>query len=90
MNEDFSDEFDEDELIERHGFQAKHERTRITGNERMRNYRRRHKVRKFGAEFRDDEGLDEIIQRLRDDKVTNKDFILKSFERYKQEGGFHS
>lgn len=86
MFEDFDDDFDEDEL--KHRFKTKEEKKREQNAEQQRNFRKKHRTKKFNVEFKDGEGLQEMLERLRKDNVTNKEFIIKSYERYVKEGGF--
>jgi len=74
--------------MEEDNFETRIERHRRLNLAKQKRFRAKHKVRKFGVDFRDDEGLEEILQRLREDGVTNKEFIKKSFEKYKKYGGF--
>lgn len=85
--DEFDDEFDEDEFA--HSFKTKEQRTRLQHAKHQEEFRKRHGLKKFVADFKKDEGLDEILERLRKDGVTNKEFIIKSFERYERDGGFN-
>lgn len=85
----FDDE-DEEYLSElKYGFKSKADKKRERLARQQREFRARHKTKKFNAEFKEDECLKELLKRLREDGITNKEFIIKSFERYKKEGGFH-
>lgn len=77
---------DEDDILET--FKTKRERNKEANARHQRDFRLRHNAKQFNVVFRDSEQLAEIQNRLRADKVTNKEFIIKSFERYKKEGGF--
>ena len=85
--EDIDEDFDEEEII--HSFKTKNQRVRQQHAKHQEKYRKTHELKKFVADFKKDEGLEELSERLRKDGVTNKEFILKSFERYKKEGGFN-
>lgn len=89
MYEEFDEDFDEDELVEKHGFKTKEEKKRERDAKYQRIFKERHKVKKFAADFKQGEGIEEILARLHQDGVTTKEFVIKSFERYVKEGGFN-
>ena len=80
------EDWDEDENKE--PFQTRGERKRERNARYQNTFRKKHKVKKYCVEFKDGEGLDEILTRLRQDGITNKEFIIRSFEQYKKDGGF--
>lgn len=69
-------------------FETRTERRHKQNIAKQQRFRKNHSVRSFSVDFRDDEGLEEILQRLREDGVTRKEFVRKSFEKYKKYGGF--
>lgn len=83
----FEDEWDDEDEI-KGTFQTKDEKKREQNAKSQRNFRRNHKVKQFCVNFTETDGLDEIMARLRQDGVTNKEFIIRSFKRYERDGGF--
>lgn len=80
------EDWDEDENKE--PFQTRDERKRERNAKYQREFRKRHKTKLFVAEFKEGEGLSEILARLKQDGITNKEFVARSFEQYKKDGGF--
>ncbi len=74
--------------MEEDNFETRIERRRKQNIAKQQRFRKNHSVKSFSVDFKDNEGLEEILQRLSEDGVTRKEFIRKSFEKYKKYGGF--
>lgn len=68
-------------------FETREERLARLNQERVRRFRQKHGIKHFKAELLG-EDYDKISNRLQEDGITKKEFVLKSFERYEKEGGF--
>lgn len=78
--------FDDDEI--KAEFKTRTEKIRQQKAKQQEKFRQAHGVKKFVADFKKDEGLEKIQERLKRDGVTNKEFVVRSFERYEKDGGF--
>lgn len=76
------------EIEDQEDFETKKEREDKLNRERVKRFRHKNKVKAFVAEFKENDGLDVILSRLKEDKVTKKEFILKAFRLYTELGGF--
>ena len=68
-------------------FETREERLVRLNRERVKRFKEKHDVKQFKIDLFKDE-YDAIVSRLARDNVTQKEFVLKSFERYEKEGGF--
>lgn len=69
-------------------FETFEERVKRQHRERQRKYAKAHKIKGIHIDFKEDEGIDEMIERLRKDGLTTKEFFIRSYKRYEREGGF--
>lgn len=68
-------------------FETREERLARLNRERVKRFKSKHGIKHFDVELLEDD-CDRISNKLKEDGITKKEFVLKSFERYEKEGGF--